>query len=146
MSNSPPLPPSRKRQQCNCYFAAVEQMWSPNDMAEFYFQMVHIFKLGERMGLDIYGQQSSCCTETLPLSTSWNRQQQRSGALFWRGWLPRPSLHLEKAPGIKCLLVSCGLLIMPFCFPHNGQSCLFQPRWNHVLLCRRFQWKARHLG
>lgn len=56
------------------------------------------------MGLDMYGQHSSCCPATLLFNTNGNRQPQRSGALFWRG----PALHVEKVCDSKYLLVSCG--------------------------------------
>lgn len=38
-------------------------------MVEFYFRVVHS-KLGEQIGLDIDGRQSSCCTAILLLSMS----------------------------------------------------------------------------
>lgn len=122
---------SHEQQQWNCYFAIVEQMWSPNDTAEFYFRFMHIFKLGEKIGFDIYGQQSSCCTAILSLSISWNRQPWRSGALFWRE-CPHPISSLEKAHGMKRLLGSYGCSYPSRLFS-NYQSDLFQPKQNHVM-------------
>lgn len=103
-------------------------------MVEFYFRMVHIFKLGKRMGLDIYGRQSSCGTETLRSTQAETGGRREAGLYSGEAGFPQPG----ETPGIQCKLVFWGLLVLPDC--HNRQSDLLQPRWNHVIFCQRFHW------